>query len=99
MYNSDVLEIRKRFKKEKTTIGRITGCYVTGADKQIKTYIDTDFVDLEEAEQFKYIEILKKGLSGVLNKNLFRSRKHHLAKALKFNNSAVLNKRQNFNHL
>ena len=72
MYNSDVLEIRKRFKKEKTTIGRITGCYVTGADKQIKTYIDTDFVDLEEAEQFKYIEILKKGLSGVLNKNLLK---------------------------
>ncbi|MBQ3517328.1 MAG: DUF4317 domain-containing protein [Lachnospiraceae bacterium] len=74
MYNSDVLEIRKRFKKEKTTIGRITGCYVTGADKQIKTYIDTDFVDLEEAEQFKYIEILKKGLSGVLNKNLLSLR-------------------------
>ncbi|MBQ7832715.1 MAG: DUF4317 domain-containing protein [Lachnospiraceae bacterium] len=70
MNNSDVLEIRKRFKKEKTTIGRITGCYVTGADKMIQTYIDADFVDLEEAEQFKYIEILKKGLSGVLNKNL-----------------------------
>lgn len=70
MNNSDVLEIRKRFKKEKTTIGRITGCYVTGADKKIQTYIDTDFIDLEEAEQFKYIEIIKKGLSGVLNKNL-----------------------------
>lgn len=70
MNNSDVLEIRKRFKKEKTTIGRVTGCYVTGADKKIQTYIDTDFVDLEEAEQFKYIEIIKKGLSGVLNKNL-----------------------------
>ena len=70
MNNSDVLEIRKRFKKEKTTIGRITGCYVTGADKKIQTYIDSDFVDLEEAEQFKYIEIIKKGLSGVLNKNL-----------------------------
>lgn len=70
MNNSDVLEIRKRFKKEKTTIGRITGCYVTGADKKIQTYIDSDFVDLEEAEQFKYIEIIKKGLSGILNKNL-----------------------------
>lgn len=70
MNNADVLEIRKRFKKEKTTIGRITGCYVTGADKKIQTYIDADFVDLEEAEQFKYIEIIKKGLSGVLNKNL-----------------------------
>ena len=70
MNNSDVLEIRKRFKKEKTTISRVTGCYVTGADKKIQTYIDTDFVDLEEAEQFKYIEIIKKGLSGVLNKNL-----------------------------
>ena len=70
MNNSDVLEIRKRFKKEKTTIGRVTGCYVTGADKKIQTYIDTDFVDLEEAEQFKYIEIIKKGMSGVLNKNL-----------------------------
>lgn len=70
MYNTDVLEIRKRLKKEKTTIGRITGCYVKGADKTIQTYIDTDFEDLIEAEQFKYIEIIKKSLSGVLNKNL-----------------------------
>lgn len=70
MNNSDVLEIRKRFKKTDSSITKVTGCYVTGADKKIRTYVDANFSDLEEAEQFKYIEIFKKGLSGVLGKNL-----------------------------
>jgi len=71
MNNSDILELRKRFKKTDSSITKITGCYVTGEEKRIKTYIDSYFADLEEEEQFKYIEIFKKGLSGVLGKNLF----------------------------
>lgn len=70
MNNSDILELRKRLKKTDSSVTRITGCYVTGENKKIQTYIDTDFSQLEEAEQFKYIDIFKKGLSGVLGKNL-----------------------------
>lgn len=70
MNNSDILELRKRLKKTDSSVTRITGCYVTGENKKIQTYIDTDFADLEEAEQFKYIDLFKKGLSGVLGKNL-----------------------------
>ena len=70
MNNSDILELRKRLKKTDSSVTRITGCYVTGENKKIQTYVDADFAQLEEAEQFKYIELFKKGLSGVLGKNL-----------------------------
>lgn len=70
MNNSEILELKKRLKKEDNTITKITGCYVIGMDRRIQTYIDTTLDELEETEQFKYIDILKKGLSGVLGKNL-----------------------------
>lgn len=70
MNNSEVLELRKRFKKKDNTITKVTGCYVIGAEKRIQTYIDTKLDRLDESEQFKYIDIFKKGLSGVLGKNL-----------------------------
>lgn len=70
MNNSEVLELRKRLKKEDNTITKLTGCYVIGMEKQIRTYIDTTLDELAETEQFKYMDILKKGLSGVLGKNL-----------------------------
>lgn len=70
MNHAEVLEIKKRFTKTACSANRITGCYVTGADKQIKTYIDETFLNLGEEEQFKYLEIMKKCLSGTLGKNL-----------------------------
>lgn len=70
MNNAEILEIRKRIKKKDCSITRITGCYVIGADREIRTYIDETFLNMEEDEQFKYIDILKKGLSGTLGKNL-----------------------------
>ncbi len=70
MKHSEVLEIKKRFTKTACSASRLTGCYVTGADKQIKTYIDELFLNLDEEELFKYLEIMKKSLSGTLGKNL-----------------------------
>lgn len=71
MNNSEVLELKKRFKKsDKLTLDRIRGAYVIGSEKRIQAYIDTTYDDLSESEQFKYLDIFKKGLSGVINKNL-----------------------------
>lgn len=70
MNNSEVLELRKRFKKTSNTITRISGCYVIGMERRIQTTIDTSFSDLDESEQFKYLDLFKKGLSGVIGKNL-----------------------------
>ena len=71
MNNSEVLEIKKRFKKnDKLTLDHIVGAYVIGSEKRIQTYIDTSFDELNESEQFKYLDLFKKGLSGVINKNL-----------------------------
>ena len=69
MNNTDVLELKKRFKKGNSIV-RIEGCYVLSMDKKIQTYIDGYFDDLSEDEQFRYLEIFRKGLSGVLGKNL-----------------------------
>lgn len=70
MNHSEVLEIRKRFTKTAVSAHRVTGCYVTGDDKQIRTYVDEMFLNLEEEEQFKYMELMKKSLSGTMGKNL-----------------------------
>ena len=69
MNNSDILELKKRYKKD-NSITRINGCYVLGMEKKIQTYIDSWFSELDESEQFKYLELIKKGFSGVLGKNL-----------------------------
>ena len=69
MNNTDILELKKRYKKD-NSITRINGCYVIGMEKKIRTYIDSWFSELDEAEQFKYLELVKKGFSGVLGKNL-----------------------------
>ncbi len=69
MNNTDILELKKRYKKD-NSITRINGCYVLGMEKKIQTYIDGWFSDLDDSEQFKYLELVKKGFSGVLGKNL-----------------------------
>ena len=62
MNNTDILELKKRYKKD-NSITRIQGCYVLGMEKKIQTTIDSWFSDLDESEQFKYLELVKKGFS------------------------------------
>ena len=69
MNNTDILELRKRFKKD-NSITHINGCYVIGMEKKIQTTVDSWFSELDESEQFKYLELIKKGFSGILGKNL-----------------------------
>ena len=66
---SDVLELRRRLKKSECTFDRLCGCYVNSG-KQVVLKFSEPFLDLEEEESFKYLEIAKKALSGTLGNNL-----------------------------
>lgn len=69
MNKKEILEIRKQFTPEKTTISRVCGCYVDG-EKNKRLKLNEAFLTLPEEEVFKYCEIFKKSLSGTLGKNL-----------------------------
>ena len=69
MNKRDILEIKRRFKKEACTFTRMCGCYVD-ADHNKITKIGETFLNLDDAEYFKYLDIAKKTLSGKLGNNL-----------------------------
>ena len=69
MNKKDVLELKKRFTKNGCTFTKLAGCYVD-SDKNKLVNIDETFLNLEEEEFFKYLDIAKKTLSGKLNNNL-----------------------------
>ena len=70
MNNSEILELRKRLKFCDDASFKIESCYVIGSEKRIQSRMNTYLTNLEESDRHKYIEILKNGLSGVLNRNL-----------------------------
>lgn len=70
MNNSEILEIKKRLKKDSHNPIRICGCYVAGEEKKKLTYINSYLDNLPDEEQHKYIEILRKALSGAIGRNL-----------------------------
>ncbi len=69
MDNKDVLELKRRFKKEACTFTRMCGCYVS-VNKEKITKISETFLNLEDEEFYKYLEIAKKTLSGKIGNNL-----------------------------
>ena len=69
MRKKDILELKKRFKKDSCTFTRMSGCYVD-ADKRVILDFSRTFLNLEEEEFFKYLEIAKKVLSGTIGNNL-----------------------------
>lgn len=69
MTKQEIAEIKKLLTPKKCSITRICGCYVDG-EKNKKTELKQAFLALPEEEMFKYIEILRKTLSGTLGKNL-----------------------------
>ncbi|MBS4961000.1 MAG: DUF4317 domain-containing protein [Clostridiales bacterium] len=69
MTKKDILELKRRLKKDDCTFTRLRGCYVD-ADKNIILQINENFLNLVEEEFFKYLEIAKKTLSGTLGNNL-----------------------------
>lgn len=69
MENKEVLEIKRRLTKTGCTIDRVCGCYID-AEKRKVTQFSHSFLNLEDVEFHKYLEIAKKCLSGKLGNNL-----------------------------
>lgn len=69
MNKKDILELKRRLKKNHCTFTRMCGCYVN-SDKEILLTLNETFLNLEEEEFYKYLEIAGKTLSGSLGNNL-----------------------------
>ncbi|WP_454055389.1 DUF4317 domain-containing protein [Clostridium sp. Marseille-Q7071] len=69
MNKKDILELKKRLKKDYCTFTKMCGCYVNGEKNIILNFRET-FLNLEDDEYFKYLEIAKKVLSGTIANNI-----------------------------
>ena len=69
MRKKDILELKKRLKKDYCTFTKMCGSYVNGEKHVILKFRET-FLNLDEDEYFKYLEIAKKVLSGTIGNNI-----------------------------
>ena len=69
MRKKDILELIKRFKKDHCTFTKMCGCYVIG-EKNILLKFRETFLNLEDDDYFKFLEIAKKVLSGTIGNNI-----------------------------
>ncbi len=69
MNKNEVAELKRRLKKDNASFTRLAGCYVN-ADKEKVLTFSSSFLTLEDEEQYKYVDIAKKVLSGKLADNL-----------------------------
>ncbi len=69
LQNKDIAELKRRFKKESCTFTRMCGCYVD-ANKNKIVELNENFLNLDDEEFYKYLEIAKKALSGTIGNNL-----------------------------
>ncbi|WP_238916288.1 DUF4317 family protein [Clostridium sp. YIM B02555] len=69
MRKKDILELKRRLKKDDCTFTRMCGCYVDG-QKNIVLKLKETFLNLRDEEFYKYLEIAKKTLSGTIGNNL-----------------------------
>lgn len=69
MDKKGVLELKRRFTRENCTFTRMCGCYVDAGRNKVVNIGET-FLNLEDEEFFKYLEIARKALSGTIGNNL-----------------------------
>ena len=69
MNKKDILELKRRFKKDACTFTRLCGCYVDADHNKVTSFGET-FLNLEDEEFYKYLEITKKIMSGTIGNNL-----------------------------
>lgn len=69
MNKSDILELKKRFAKEKATFDNLAGCYVDATKNKVCKF-NGSFLNLPEEEFFKYLDIAKKSLAGSIGNNI-----------------------------
>ncbi len=69
MDKKGMAELKRRFTKENCTFTRLCGCYVDAGKNKVVDLSET-FLNLEDEEFYKYLEIAKKTLSGTIGNNL-----------------------------
>lgn len=69
MIDREISELRRRFRADRTAITHIYGCYVSPSG-EILAEFDASLSLLPADEQEKYLELLKKGISGSLGRTL-----------------------------
>lgn len=69
MNKKDVLEIKRRMVKENCSFTRMCGCYVDAGKNKV-TMFGRTFLNLDDGECYKYLDIAKGVLKGTLNDNL-----------------------------
>ena len=84
----ELLEIKRTLTIDRYNITRITG-YIVDNNRNCRLEFVKNFLNLEETETFKYLDIFKKVLSGKPGRNMFqldfkeKTRKQHLATIVK----------------
>lgn len=71
MTKKDILELKKRLNKTDCTITKLCGCYVDGNKNKILTLSET-FLNLDDEEFYKYLDLSRKCLSGTVGNNLLQ---------------------------
>lgn len=71
MTKKDILELKKRLNKTDCSITRLCGCYVDGNKNKILTLSET-FLNLDDDEFYKYLDLARKCLSGTVDDNLLQ---------------------------
>ena len=69
MIDREISELRRRFRADRTAITHIYGCYVDQSGQLLADF-DESLALLPAEEQEKYLELLKKGISGTLGRTL-----------------------------
>lgn len=69
MKKKDILELKKRLKKDQCTFTRMCGCFVN-SEKSIILELKETFLNLDEDDYFRYLEIAGKVLSGTVGNNI-----------------------------
>lgn len=71
MNKKDILELKKRLKKDHCTFTKMCGCYVSGEKHVLLKFRET-FLNLDEDDYHKYLEIAKKVMSGTIGNNILQ---------------------------
>lgn len=69
MTKKEINEIRKQFTEANCTVSRLCACYVDSGKNKV-SQIREAFLSLPEADEARYFQMFKKGMSGTLGKNL-----------------------------
>ena len=69
MIDREISELRRRFRADRTAITHIYGCYVDQSGQLLADF-DESLALLPSEEQEKYLELLKKGISGALGRTI-----------------------------